>query len=163
MPLLPVMIPLSTVKVQVYGLSQPVLSLCRSNVKVTASPDSLTSRHLLRAIVLRTVCGHLGVQGGTELARDGRQAANEVAGGLTVSPAGSQPPGDPLGDEVQVQVQVLAGRHLLHPLQEGLPAEARSAAGGSKMVTSGSRAPAVNESADAAAAWTGLARSSGSM
>jgi len=31
----------------------------------------------------------------------------------------------------------------------------RSAAGGSKMATSGSKAPAVNDSADAAAAWTG--------
>ena len=39
----------------------------------------------------------------------------------------------------------------------------RSAAGGSKMATSGSKAPTVNDSADAAAAWTGLTRSSGSM
>ena len=44
-----VMIPLSTVKVAVYGTSVPAL-LLRSDVKVTKSPDSLTSLTLLNDV-----------------------------------------------------------------------------------------------------------------
>jgi hypothetical protein len=44
-----VIIPLSTVKVAAYDTSVPAL-LLRSNVKVTVSPDSLTSLTLLNDV-----------------------------------------------------------------------------------------------------------------